>query len=64
MTATVDALGRPTKTRLARVTVYQVELSPHDDARTRFLALVHHERAVLEAEVVVYFLKQPVKKKT
>ena len=62
MAATVDALRRSTKARLARVAMHKVELAPHDDTRARLLALVHHERAVFETEVVVYFLKHPALK--
>ena len=47
----------PAKTGLARVTMNEVELAPHDDARTRLLALMHNEGTVLEAKVVIYFLK-------
>ena len=62
VTATVDALRWSTKACLARVTMDEIELTPHYDTRARFLALVNHERAIFETEVIVYFLKHPILK--
>ena len=53
----MDSSRWPAKTGLAGVTMNKVELAPHDDARARFLTLMHNEGTVLEAEVVIYFLK-------
>ena len=55
----IHAFVRAQKRRLESETVYQLELSPHHDARSRLAALLDDERAVFEAEHVDVLVKQP-----
>jgi hypothetical protein len=41
------SLGRPAETRLQSEAVYQIEFSPHNNARRCFSRLLHLERAVV-----------------
>mmetsp|Transcript_18273 Transcript_18273/g.31255 ORF Transcript_18273/g.31255 Transcript_18273/m.31255 type:complete len:430 (+) Transcript_18273:217-1506(+) len=53
----VDAARGSAEAGLAGVAVDEVELAPHHDARAGLLALLNHEGAVLEAEVLVVLRK-------
>ena len=55
----VASFVRPQEGHLQGETVHQLEFSPHNLARRRFLALLHLEGAVIEAEHVEIFAEQP-----